>query len=102
MWPTFHAEVSGPLPADTASSLSSSDVSVLQKDAFLVFRALCKLSMQTKEGNGAPDAAARRGKVRQELALLDNIVFQSRGGVILAAVHIRDSCVRGAKCEGDD
>ncbi len=37
---------------------------ILHKDAFLAFRALCKLSIRTSESAGASDLAALRGKVR--------------------------------------
>lgn len=37
---------------------------VLQKDAFLVFRALCKLSIKTADGGQGADPMAIRGKVR--------------------------------------
>ena len=37
---------------------------MLQRDAFLAFRALCKLSTRTSEtASGAADPAALRGKV---------------------------------------
>ncbi len=37
--------------------------SVLQKDAFLVFRALCKLSIKTADASSGTDVTATRGKV---------------------------------------
>jgi brefeldin A-inhibited guanine nucleotide-exchange protein len=36
---------------------------VLQKDAFLVFRALCKLSIKTADASSGTDLTATRGKV---------------------------------------
>ncbi len=36
---------------------------LLEKDAFLVFRALCKLSVRTSEAAGVNDATTSRGKV---------------------------------------
>jgi hypothetical protein len=39
-------------------------VSVLQKDGFLVFRALCKLSIRTSDSATVSDPTAIRGKVR--------------------------------------
>jgi hypothetical protein len=38
-------------------------VSVLQKDGFLVFRALCKLSIRTSDSATVSDPTAIRGKV---------------------------------------
>jgi hypothetical protein len=37
---------------------------VLQKDAFLVFRALCKLSIKTADASSGTDLTATRGKVQ--------------------------------------
>ena len=37
--------------------------SVLQKDAFLVFRALCKLSIRSSDAGGSTEVTALRGKV---------------------------------------
>ena len=37
---------------------------VLAKDAFLVFRALCKLSTRSSESSAGADPTAIRGKVR--------------------------------------
>lgn len=37
--------------------------SVLQKDAYLVFRALCKLSIRAAEGTAGADLTVLRGKV---------------------------------------
>lgn len=55
---------------------------VLHKDAFLAFRALCKLSIRTSDSMGASDMAVLRGKVLAlELLkiLLENsgLVFRS-------------------------
>lgn len=36
---------------------------VLQKDAFLVFRALCRLSIRSSDSAAATDLSAARGKV---------------------------------------
>ena len=36
----------------------------LQKDAYLVFRALCKLSHRTSETSAGPDTTVLKGKVR--------------------------------------
>lgn len=44
--------------------LQSKDISaVLAKDAFLVFRALCKLSTRSSESSTGADPTAIRGKV---------------------------------------
>ncbi|KAK9829453.1 hypothetical protein WJX72_005963 [[Myrmecia] bisecta] len=52
---------------------------VLQKDAFLVFRALCKLSIRTSESSSGTDVTAVRGKV---LALeLLKILLENSGPV---------------------
>lgn len=40
----------------------------LQKDAYLVFRALCKLSHRTSENSAGPDTTVLKGKVRTSLA----------------------------------
>lgn len=51
----------------------------LQKDAFLIFRALCKLSIRTADGSSAGEAAVLRGKA---LALeLVKIVISNSGPV---------------------
>ena len=42
----------------------------LQKDAFLVFRALCKLSVRASETAAGTDMTAIRGKVSLPCALL--------------------------------
>lgn len=64
-------------PERTASAESDIRSSVLQKDAYLVFRALCKLS--TTSENTALDQAAIRGKV---LALeLIKILLENSGPV---------------------
>ena len=50
---------------DTAFKAAAMDA-VLQKDAFLVFRALCKLSIRTADASSGTDLTAIRGKVRQQ------------------------------------
>lgn len=46
----------------TATKAAATDT-VLQKDAFLVFRALCKLSIRTADASSGTDLTAIRGKV---------------------------------------
>ena len=52
------AALDAPLRYRTASVES-----VLQKDAFLVFRALCKLSIRSTESTAGTDPTVLRGKV---------------------------------------
>ncbi len=50
--------------ADTPSSAKAAALDgVLQKDAFLAFRALCKLSIKTADASSGTDLTATRGKV---------------------------------------
>ncbi len=47
------------------NAVQNTDISaVLAKDAFLVFRALCKLSTRSSESSTGSDPTAIRGKVR--------------------------------------
>lgn len=57
--------LSSPHAAASAAAPGRSDlkVSVLQKDGFLVFRALCKLSIRTSDSATVADPTAIRGKV---------------------------------------
>lgn len=50
-------------PRGSSSKVAATDA-VLQKDAFLVFRALCKLSIRTADASSGTDLTAIRGKVR--------------------------------------
>ncbi|KAK2077578.1 hypothetical protein QBZ16_004423 [Prototheca wickerhamii] len=76
-----------PPPAATlrreSSSFRSDDVdAILQRSAYLVFRALCKLSIQSEPGN---DATTAKGKV---LALeLLKIVLENSGPVFAASTR---------------
>ena len=66
-------------PARSTSDLFSSGRQgqvghgVLQKDAFLVFRALCKLSIRTSDGTTGTDLTSIRGKVLHLTDLTDVI-----------------------------
>lgn len=54
----------GPPAAETPQSAATAALdAVLQKDAFLVFRALCKLSIKTADAASGTDLTATRGKV---------------------------------------
>lgn len=76
--------ITGPDVPVAASSRPSS--AVLQKDAFLVFRALCKLSIKTADGGQGADPMALRGKVGHLLGSPGS----SPGGVIyLLAIQSR-------------
>ncbi|KAG2453172.1 hypothetical protein HYH02_002496 [Chlamydomonas schloesseri] len=67
-----------PAVADAASRTA-----VLQRDAFLVFRALCKLSIRTNDATSANDPSAIRGKV---LALeLVKVLLENSGPVFRRA-----------------
>ncbi|KAG2437305.1 hypothetical protein HXX76_005962 [Chlamydomonas incerta] len=67
-----------PVVADAASRTA-----VLQRDAFLVFRALCKLSIRTNDATSANDPSAIRGKV---LALeLVKVLLENSGPVFRRA-----------------
>eukprot|EP00198_Chlamydomonas_reinhardtii_P005607 XP_001694943.1 SEC7/BIG-like ARF-guanine nucleotide exchange factor [Chlamydomonas reinhardtii] len=67
-----------PAVADAASRTA-----VLQRDAFLVFRALCKLSIRTNDATSANDPSAVRGKV---LALeLVKVLLENSGPVFRRA-----------------
>ena len=46
---------------------------VLAKDAFLVFRALCKLSIRTADASTHTDLTALRGKVRRPDDMTDDM-----------------------------
>lgn len=46
---------------------------VLAKDAFLVFRALCKLSTRSSESSAGTDPTAIRGKVHCRTSYLNNL-----------------------------
>ena len=53
------------------AAVQSKDISaVLAKDAFLVFRALCKLSTRSSESSTGTDPTAIRGKVRCQIQVL--------------------------------
>lgn len=54
--------IGGPVGGRSASEAART--AVLQKDAFLVFRALCKLSIRTSDTATVQDPTAARGKVR--------------------------------------
>jgi brefeldin A-inhibited guanine nucleotide-exchange protein len=55
----------GPPVASTPQSARTQALDpVLQKDAFLVFRALCKLSIKTADASSGTDLTATRGKVQ--------------------------------------
>ena len=53
---------------------------VLAKDAFLVFRALCKLSIRTADATTHTDLTALRGKARRPK------LYDGRLGALLALV----------------
>ncbi len=46
---------------------------VLAKDAFLVFRALCKLSIRTADATTHTDLTALRGKVRRPCGMMGGL-----------------------------
>ena len=48
-----------------AQAAAAQMAAVLAKDAFLVFRALCKLSIRTADATTHTDLTALRGKVRR-------------------------------------
>lgn len=53
------------MKSDTYCAVQSKDITaVLARDAFLVFRALCKLSTRSSESSTGADPTAIRGKVR--------------------------------------
>ena len=58
------APSAAPAAGKTASAAAAME-SMLQKDAFLVFRALCKLSVRSSEAPTGTDLTAVRGKVCQ-------------------------------------
>ncbi len=75
--PAFDAIAGGgPAPAASLAAPGSPDSearaaaidAILQKDAFLVFRALCKLSIRTADASSGTDLTAIRGKARVALA----------------------------------
>lgn len=55
--------IGGPLGGPRNSPSETARTAVLQKDAFLVFRALCKLSIRTSDTATVQDPTAVRGKV---------------------------------------
>jgi len=74
--PAFDAVAGGgPAPAASLAAPGSPDSearaaaidAILQKDAFLVFRALCKLSIRTADASSGTDLTAIRGKARVAL-----------------------------------
>ena len=75
--PAFDAAAGGgPAPAASLAAGSPNGEAraaaidaILQKDAFLVFRALCKLSIRTADASSGTDLTAIRGKVRGCVAL---------------------------------
>ena len=48
---------------------------MLAKDAFLVFRALCKLSTRSSESSAGADPTAIRGKVRCRMRHLKHLAL---------------------------
>ena len=59
-----------------AHAVQSKDMTaVLAKDAFLVFRALCKLSTRSSESSAGADPTAIRGKVRCRTSQAKEVAF---------------------------
>ena len=57
------AAAAGAAPDIGAKLQAASVESVLQKDAYLVFRALCKLSIRSSDNSAGTDLTVLRGKV---------------------------------------
>ena len=65
-WPEAGGDDGPPATPSGRSQADGQSVirGVLQKDAFLVFRALCRLSIRSSDSAAATDVSAARGKVR--------------------------------------
>lgn len=63
-------------PAEEGGESNTDFASVLQRDAYLLFRALCKLSAKEFVDNNAPDAVGIRSK-QLSLELLRNVISNS-------------------------
>lgn len=64
------AGAAAPTAAMSSGQAGSTGSSLLAKDAFLVFRALCKLSIRTSDSVTVSDPTAVRGKVSSALCLV--------------------------------
>ena len=61
--PDNSAAPAGAAPETGAKLQAASVESLLQKDAYLVFRALCKLSIRSSDNSAGTDLTVLRGKV---------------------------------------
>ena len=64
---------------------------MLQKDAYLVFRALCKLSHRTSENSAGPDITVLKGKVRTPQGNVSISGFISMTDVSTISIHVTQS-----------
>ena len=63
--------------------------SILQKDAYLVFRALCKLSIRSPDGSTGADLTVLRGKARPPTSCF----FPRLSSAILGHHGVQAGCV---------
>jgi brefeldin A-inhibited guanine nucleotide-exchange protein len=86
------ASVPAPMPSLALGTLDgevhdAAIDAILQKDAFLVFRALCKLSIRTADVSSGTDLTAIRGKVWTLLCWSNLELPASKTAVMVCGVH---------------